>query len=379
MSIMERIKNRRNELGMTQTELARKAGLQPPAISQYESGVRNPSFEALRKLSYALDVTTDYLMTGIEAKEDKSLDRKNDIIFKVINSLSSDEKDKLLEYAIFLATGKKQSVKAIYSNSFEYARFVLKEYTNNQLPINVLDIADKLGIKIFEDDLQEGEGILIKAEHQVIILDNKIDNIARKKFTLATLLGHSIIPWHLKTTYILRKYDNKIQNNKTKDRKFSNLITGASTLLTEEIQEVEAQSFAHNLIMPAEEIKKDFIENEGTIEKLKKLADEKYKVSFFSLVNRLVEFAPEKYAVIQSENYKIKKTYPGKRTLINEKVDTRSIASSFFENPSHEEEIRTGEVSAEYWLLDAKKGEKIYEESIFNPKYGKVLTLIKIM
>lgn len=48
--------------GLTQGELARRSGLQPSAISHFETGTRKPSFDNLLLLANTLDVTTDYLL-----------------------------------------------------------------------------------------------------------------------------------------------------------------------------------------------------------------------------------------------------------------------------------------------------------------------------
>ena len=62
MSVSLRIKERRDKLGMTQTQLAKAAKLTPAAISQFESGARKPAFDTLSSLADALKVTTDYLL-----------------------------------------------------------------------------------------------------------------------------------------------------------------------------------------------------------------------------------------------------------------------------------------------------------------------------
>jgi len=62
MSVGERIKNRRIELGISQTQLAKVAELTPAAISQFEAGSRKPSFDAISNLASALNVSTDYLV-----------------------------------------------------------------------------------------------------------------------------------------------------------------------------------------------------------------------------------------------------------------------------------------------------------------------------
>lgn len=49
---------------LTQLELAQKAGLPSTSISHFENpkGTRKPSFDNLRRLANALEVTTDYLI-----------------------------------------------------------------------------------------------------------------------------------------------------------------------------------------------------------------------------------------------------------------------------------------------------------------------------
>ena len=44
MSIGERIKKRREELGMSQLELAKRVGVTQGSIGNYETGVSNPTF-----------------------------------------------------------------------------------------------------------------------------------------------------------------------------------------------------------------------------------------------------------------------------------------------------------------------------------------------
>lgn len=48
--------------GLSQAQLATKAGLPAASVSHFESGPRKPSFDNLKSLAAALDVTTDYLL-----------------------------------------------------------------------------------------------------------------------------------------------------------------------------------------------------------------------------------------------------------------------------------------------------------------------------
>ena len=58
----ERLRGAREMRALSQLELAERAHLQQAAVSHYESGARRPSLRNLRRLSEALEVTTDYLV-----------------------------------------------------------------------------------------------------------------------------------------------------------------------------------------------------------------------------------------------------------------------------------------------------------------------------
>lgn len=62
--IGERVTELRKRLGWTQEELAEKADLTPQFVSYAESGKRAMRPENLLKLSKALNVSADYLLTG---------------------------------------------------------------------------------------------------------------------------------------------------------------------------------------------------------------------------------------------------------------------------------------------------------------------------
>ena len=103
MSVADRIRNRRVELGITQTQLAKTAKLTPAAISQFESGSRKPSFDALSKLATALKVTTDYLLCRKQPSyEDILADPKVSVMFRGIMEFSEKDKETMLEFYEFL-------------------------------------------------------------------------------------------------------------------------------------------------------------------------------------------------------------------------------------------------------------------------------------
>lgn len=62
--IGQRIIERRKKLGLTQEALAEKGDMTTQFVSYAESGKRAMRPENLKKISHALDVSADYLLTG---------------------------------------------------------------------------------------------------------------------------------------------------------------------------------------------------------------------------------------------------------------------------------------------------------------------------
>jgi transcriptional regulator with XRE-family HTH domain len=58
----DRLRAARELRGIGQSQLAEKAGLPPSAINHFEQDRRSPSFDNLKRLANALEVTTDYLL-----------------------------------------------------------------------------------------------------------------------------------------------------------------------------------------------------------------------------------------------------------------------------------------------------------------------------
>lgn len=60
----QRIMERRKALGFTQESLAERCGVTPQFVSHAETGNRIIRTDNLQKIASALDVSTDYLLTG---------------------------------------------------------------------------------------------------------------------------------------------------------------------------------------------------------------------------------------------------------------------------------------------------------------------------
>lgn len=97
----ERLKAARELRNLSQSVLAEKAKLQPSAISHFETGTRSPSFDNLKRLADALDVTTDYLV-GRSASPSVSSETAGKL-FRHAENLSSEDLKLLQEMAEKLA------------------------------------------------------------------------------------------------------------------------------------------------------------------------------------------------------------------------------------------------------------------------------------
>ena len=69
---MNRIKDLRKELNMTQRDVAVRLGVLQQAISKYEAGVLDLDTETIRRLCAIFGCTSDYLL-GISARRDPEI------------------------------------------------------------------------------------------------------------------------------------------------------------------------------------------------------------------------------------------------------------------------------------------------------------------
>jgi transcriptional regulator with XRE-family HTH domain len=86
----ERLRTAREHRGLNQSDLAKRSGLQVSAISHFETGTRKPSFDNLRRLADALDITTDYLVGRVKDFTDLA---GADKLHRHYHHLSSDDRD----------------------------------------------------------------------------------------------------------------------------------------------------------------------------------------------------------------------------------------------------------------------------------------------
>lgn len=96
----ERLKAARDLRGLNQGDLAGRAGLPPSSIAHFESGSRKPSFDTLRKLANALEVTTDYLLGRTN---DPALAESGDPLYRDVGKLTARDRELAKDFLRMLA------------------------------------------------------------------------------------------------------------------------------------------------------------------------------------------------------------------------------------------------------------------------------------
>lgn len=123
MTIGERIKARRDELGMSQEELAHKIGYKSKtSINKIELGIQELRQSKIKQIADALQTTPAYIMGWKETEEDQQLKKCRELFKKCYGSdaydvvslyLTLDESDKNVVKTMIesLLSAEKYSVK----------------------------------------------------------------------------------------------------------------------------------------------------------------------------------------------------------------------------------------------------------------------------
>lgn len=108
-----------------------------------------------------------------------------------------------------------------------------EQYTLSRL----LNIASKHEIKVYESQLEEISGALMKENNQWVIYINRNDSKQRQIFTIAHELGHFFLHRDEKDEFIDSPFIYREETNRFAE------------------MEIEANEFAGNLVMPEKEIR----------------------------------------------------------------------------------------------------------------------------
>lgn len=101
MTIADRIQSLRKSKGMSQEELADAAGVSRQAVSKWESEQSTPDLDKVIILSEIFDVTTDYLLRGIEPVENNDHKTMADVVdSKILTEKNSKRAKSILKWVL---------------------------------------------------------------------------------------------------------------------------------------------------------------------------------------------------------------------------------------------------------------------------------------
>ena len=98
-----RLQAARDLRAWNQTELARAAKLPPSSIAHFEAGARKPSFDNLRRLANALEVTTDFLLGRVDQP---TMAQDADPLFRDAGKLTGGDRELAKDFLKMLAKRK---------------------------------------------------------------------------------------------------------------------------------------------------------------------------------------------------------------------------------------------------------------------------------
>ena len=113
MTVSERIFIRLNQLGMSQKEFSERTGILPSTISEWKKKKTNPLSEKIMPVCEALDVTPEWLLTGVGSGGDGKVhvdyyavrkDSEKGRLLAFYERLAPDLRERVMGYAEAFAT-----------------------------------------------------------------------------------------------------------------------------------------------------------------------------------------------------------------------------------------------------------------------------------
>ena len=123
MSIGQRIKSRREELGMSQEDLAHRIGYKSKSsINKIELDIQQLRQSKIKQIADALETTTDYIIGWSEKKNDEPKE-KHDVTDLIKNQYGSDVYELVQLYLKLNEVGKKKIMEELHDTA------ALEKYT----------------------------------------------------------------------------------------------------------------------------------------------------------------------------------------------------------------------------------------------------------
>lgn len=274
-----RLRNLRDNSGLTQPELAKRIGIDTSTISRWEKGSREPSLQQCIALSRALGITLDYLLNA---------EVNANFQFRSKKTLPTNKKS-LIDRALVDAEMQIYYLDSAYKLAEKLpSPFNLRyDFYQQQLPTiteqlrNILKLNKKITFEEFKQSLSEMNihvfewavpsdvsGFSYRDAYSIIFI-NRLHSKERKLFTLAHEFAH--ILFHL---------------GRDNNQSVVSLISSSRDPL-----EKEAYAFASELLMPSKMLDKIIEEVGKNLKRIEVLdhVSHYFNISREALFYRLVE------------------------------------------------------------------------------------------
>jgi Zn-dependent peptidase ImmA (M78 family)/DNA-binding XRE family transcriptional regulator len=193
--VARRIRESREELGLSQAQLAERLDRTQTAVSLWESGKRTAGLDDLIDIADALDVEVSRFLPPnrarrpvealLRATAERLVDHE---LYEAVDKLATDAEDAILGEA-------ELSVSA--AAPAHAANELLEKAKVGAPPINVEDLCRKCGVLVLARSFPEAlSGLVFAYQDGAVIGINSSHPDTRQRFTMAHELGHYILRHH---------------------------------------------------------------------------------------------------------------------------------------------------------------------------------------
>jgi Zn-dependent peptidase ImmA (M78 family) len=226
------------------------------------------------------------------------------------------------------------------------------------------EIAEEFGIDVLYRPAESYDGALLRirdAQRGCIVINSRIREESRKRFTLAHEIGHFVLPGQQEVS------------TPCKQQRIENWDADLYR------SELEANRFAAEILMPRG-LMAEFVQSEPSLESIRSIA-QLCGTSLTASAVRLITLTPHRAAVVWSQNHKIlwsKLSEGFVRWIRKGEVRENTFAAQCYRKQRVPD--RLAPVPASAWLYE--KGlqgrAQIWEQSVGLKNYGAVLSLLVI-
>ena len=227
------------------------------------------------------------------------------------------------------------------------------------------EIADEFGIDVLYRPAESYDGALLRirdAQRGCIVVNSRIREESRKRFTLAHEIGHFVLPGQPEVS------------SPCKQQRIENWDADLYR------PELEANRFAAEILMPRE-LMAEFVQSEPSLESIRSIA-QLCGTSLTASAVRLITLTPHRAAVVWSQDQKIlwsKLSAGFVRWIRKGEVRENSFAAQCYRRQCVPDQLAP--VPASTWLHEKglREGAQIWEQSVGLKRYGAVLSLLVII